>query len=193
MVSSWCDSKVFDATSVNLKQNHKGSRPTCAHVSLLNSSKLRAKTGALTGVRATVKKKKKEADANRGKIAATLAKGPGFEGAVCLGDAVSTANDKPHSHISPPYRRTTWCRRQIDFAPHTAKLHLQVFIGPAVENEVQNNSSPALGNAPNTRLNINDWLSKDLFHIQPGNLRWSDCKAHWYEAKRSALTTLKPP
>lgn len=60
MVSSWCDSKVFDATSVNLKQNHKGSRPTCAHVSLLNSSKLRAKTGALTGVCATVKKKEKK-------------------------------------------------------------------------------------------------------------------------------------
>lgn len=43
MMSFWCYSNVFDATSVNQKQNHKGSWPTCAHVSLLNSSKLRAK------------------------------------------------------------------------------------------------------------------------------------------------------
>lgn len=46
-----------------------------------------------------------------------------------------------------------------------------VFIGPAAERAVQNNPSSAQCNAPNTRRNINDWLSKDLFHIQPGNLQ----------------------
>lgn len=67
-----------------------------------------------------------------------------------------------------------------------------IFIGPAAERAVQNNPSSAQGNAPNARRNINDWLSKDLFHIQPGNLQWSDCKPHCYEAKWSTQTTLKP-
>lgn len=43
MASTWSYLDVFDVTSVNLKQNYKGLRPTYAHVSLLNSSKLHEK------------------------------------------------------------------------------------------------------------------------------------------------------